>query len=671
MVIDNSKQNTPNEISEVAKRSPVTFRAVIVGMVSLAGYIIIDVRASMMKIGMSPDAEMFPSPAGLLFVLVMLFINTVLWKSKFKFTQGEIITVYCMVMFGGVIHKGYSNTIPMMMGPKYLYNTHTRVPALETGYGALSQVLIPQGDKVFIDFLRGSSSGVPWGAWIGPLVLVGSALGVLVFSTMCAVSLLKKHWDEVEHFRYPLTVPVIEFTRLPEDRKLSSFWTNPIIWTGMLIPIIYYGCNGLNRYFPGVPVFPTLKFMFPYEAYKGGTTLFPLEKTHRLMLYRTYIQFTIDPFYYGVFYLLNLDLLFSLWFFRLVSYGGLLQVGAACYNAGFRPFDMTNWGFTRPLELLTPGAFLGIAIVNLWLARDNLKEVAKKALGKGKDVDDSNAPIPYKLAFWGAIFGPIVLVIWARSLLGLPVWVASLYFIIWVLVSIGFSRARAEGGWPSARGATMIFERNFSGTFVDQSPYAANLIPYFWGPTEIFPGAVASSMESYRLANESKLESRSMAKVLFVVFLFVMIVTAWSVLPIIYKYGALVSSSADWKGEQYRWGWMPYDSWYRQGTRTGYDSFGLNTIFFIGGAVGTLLLTALRAKFISFPFHVLGWAAQGTYVSQYGLSPAFIIWLVKLLINRWAGYKGIKKCEPFFIGIIMGSIMMQAVWAMIGVVIGR
>jgi hypothetical protein len=138
--------------------------------------------------------------------------------------------------------------------------------------------------------------------------------------------------------------------------------------------------------------------------------------------------------------------------------------------------------------------------------------------------------------------------------------------------------------------------------------------------------------------------------------------------------------------------WLILDSFYRHGSASGFytwwgsGGFGRETFWwleswlsfpgdadfsavgFIGfGFINSLILMALRFRFLWFPFHPLGYAIS----SSWGIhvwSSFFISWVIKATILRYGGLRTYRKAVPLFLGLILGEYLVGSVWNWVSII---
>ena len=75
------------------------------------------------------------------------------------------------------------------------------------------------------------------------------------------------------------------------------------------------------------------------------------------------------------------------------------------------------------------------------------------------------------------------------------------------------------------------------------------------------------------------------------------------------------------------------------------------------GGLGAGLLTLLRSRWSWWPFHPLGLAFQATTGLRVYAFGMFLTWAFKYMVLRYGGIPLYRRCQPFFLGLIVGYIV--------------
>jgi len=79
----------------------------------------------------------------------------------------------------------------------------------------------------------------------------------------------------------------------------------------------------------------------------------------------------------------------------------------------------------------------------------------------------------------------------------------------------------------------------------------------------------------------------------------------------------------------------------------------------------TMALTRIRSLGF-FGLHPVGYVLCNTLTMGAFIVPFFIAWLAKTCLLRFGGNRAYRGGVPFFVGVILGDILTQAVWTLIG-----
>ena len=135
----------------------------------------------------------------------------------------------------------------------------------------------------------------------------------------------------------------------------------------------------------------------------------------------------------------------------------------------------------------------------------------------------------------------------------------------------------------------------------------------------------------------------------------------WSNLELIYEYGIFVLDQQGGARTVARLGRYFHYLYAEAGTRAGpadWDRLG-------GMGFGFILacgLSWLRLFFLRFPLHPLGFV-YGTGLGALLWGSALLGWAIKLLVVRYGGAGTYRQLRPFFLGMILGELVLRVVWA--------
>ncbi|HIE28458.1 TPA: hypothetical protein EYP66_14355 [Candidatus Poribacteria bacterium] len=90
------------------------------------------------------------------------------------------------------------------------------------------------------------------------------------------------------------------------------------------------------------------------------------------------------------------------------------------------------------------------------------------------------------------------------------------------------------------------------------------------------------------------------------------------------------------------------------------------------GAVVTIFLMAIRRRFFGFPFHPVGYAIAGGWVTTIVWFSIFLSWLIKWILLKYGGLRAYRRMTPFFLGLILGQQVVGGLWTVLeGEILGK
>jgi hypothetical protein len=140
-----------------------------------------------------------------------------------------------------------------------------------------------------------------------------------------------------------------------------------------------------------------------------------------------------------------------------------------------------------------------------------------------------------------------------------------------------------------------------------------------------------------------------------------------SVLALYYHYGAITPRGDNgWRIYNGRTPFETLKSWLDTPTR---PDFARLQWLGIGFAIALILIRA-RALYFWWPFHPAGFAlAHAGYAMPWVWFPTLLGWLAKTLILHYGGMKLYRRCVPWFMGLILGDVVIACLWSILGVIL--
>lgn len=595
-----------------------------------------------------------PIPAiGVLMLLV--FLNPLLrkFRPQWAFQRRELVTLYIFLTISITVTATYGVRafFPYLTAMHYFSGPEDDMAKLAKKIPSW----VEPHDRELIRQLyeRAHDRHVPWGVWT-PYLLRWTVFFLVFFVTLLSMlTILRRRWMEEERLTFPLAYLPLNMTEAKVGTELgASFFRNPYTWIGIGMAALFNLLNILRAFQPSLPALKPVVDLSPFFTQEPWTPFAASSLTFR-------------PEMIGLAYFVPSEVLFSGWFFYLMH--RLLAVGMIKFGYRFpgAPFTQDQ----------SAGGYVAMGLFLLWAGRAQIMAAIRKAFGRAKEVDDSREPLSYRFAVFAFPLGCLFILVWFCKVgLAWPLAVAFLGMLL--CFALVFARIRAECGVP----VEFIFPYGYPKEVIvnclgthgllalggTQSLVAFSTLAFLgrFGFVESSAGYQADGM---RICDSTGISMRKMTRVLILGLLIGLVFAYWSHLSAYYGRGALNieggSPTADW----------------RTGVALKEFSNMTNSLempikrdvhkiqFFTGGFFFTLMLIALRRIFLGCPLHPVGYIIATAYGDYSPLwSAFFLIWLVKVAINRYGGLRLYRQLVPMFLGMVIGHLFIGGVvWSTI------
>ena len=426
-----SATDTEAYASASQNSSGLTLRSLLLGLIQVL-IVCLGAPYAIWVLGSSEITwSFFPISVGFPF-LCLIFFNILLKSIKrhWALRPAELITIMVMgmVVTGVPIFMvGYMLSIPTtpyyFASPENQWDQHI-LPHLPTW-------LMPNNDGLAMTWFF---EGLPFGedalwstllnAWAMPLFWWLSFIWTLYFVCFTIVVMLRKQWVERERLAFPLMeVPQTLIADADGPSRVPRIMRNRLFWIGISIPLFIALWNIVGFFFH---FFPKIDWQYPVQLARGFPTI-------NVRLYFPVLGFT---------YFANLNVSFSIWFFYLLI---LLEEGIFNrFGLGVTTGDAFVWGLPST-SWQCWGAFVAMVFWGLWMARDHIKDVCRKAFNNAYPIDDSRELLPYRIAVWGFILGITYMLIWLHQA-GMSYPVAILFLGSVLVAYLGITRLVVQAG---------------------------------------------------------------------------------------------------------------------------------------------------------------------------------------------------------------------------------
>jgi hypothetical protein len=563
-------------------------------------------------------------------VVFPFFVTVLALRQPLRLNRGELLVIFSMGLISSTLPTYFlSRLVASFAVPYYLADptngwaeyTHEYLPEWTT---------IQQGAPLTW-FFEGLPQGesIPWGAWMGPLFWWFALLAALCTVLFSTTVILRKQWIEHERLDYPLMeVPLTLLEREP-GRVLPKIMQSPVFWFGFAFSILGILWNIIGYFNPTFPWFPTRLKPISFGYYFQSI---------RVNLYWPIVGFA---------YFIESDVSFSIWFFYLLAViqeGVLNRLGVKIKEANF------NGTSFIPIGWQMAGVWLVVVTWGLYIARDHLRDVYRKAVHDAPDVDDSDELLSYRTALICLVGGLLFMGFWLIAS-GLELWVTVVFLGGMMVVYLGITRIIAETGVITIR-AVMVPQSFIMFTFgtagISGSSMTALAMTSGWHgdmKTTLMP-ALAHSVKLFDTIKRQKRQ---------LVWAIALACGVGIVSSVFYIIWMAYQTGAGNYGSQISGGLArgPWDFFVKY-SRSPVDPDWRKMAFLGSGIVLSAFLYAMRYRYTWWPFHPLGLAAGPAYPVTNVVFPIFLGGMAKFAIMRVGGAKAYQAARPFFVGLIMG-----------------
>jgi hypothetical protein len=498
---------------------------------------------------------------------------------------------------------------------------------------------------------------VPWRYWMVPFLLWTAYLSMYFIAAFCLVTLFRRVWEDDERLTFPVASIPVETLR-PESGLVArvGFFRDPLVWAGLSLAVLYNTLNAIHVFYPGIPA---LGISYPLGSL---FTESPWDTMRGLAIY-------YKPEILGIGYLVPSDVLFSIWFFTIMSW--LIRPFAKM--VGYMPSGFPFMGKQAM------GAFVVLGIYFIYQARTRLADAFRKALGGNGHIDDSGEPLPLRVAVFGAVVGILVVFLMPIAF-GVQWWAALMYFGIMFLVLIVYCRNRAEMGFPIVWGYPLYRQRAMMVDFLGSAaflpkgnPRSFTLLTMFsWLQRSVNQAITSTGQEAYVAAHRLGESRRTIAQVFISALVFGIVVGLLVNLVTYYEYGGLVLSSpggieGGQMTQEVLGQFRAISQWLDQPQPPNTQGIAYTVL---GAALASAMILGRRV-WPRFRFHPAGYALALCHDGAFMLFPAFLLWVVKTITLHLGGIGTYRRIARGFLAFTLGHFLSVGVWSLIGLYAGE
>ncbi len=643
---------------------PIRLRAVIIGLVLSALICALTPINNIYAQGTPLGGGHFPLAPFYILLVTTIMAGTLarILPNARLITGQELLVIWMqMVLASGIAYTGLTRTFFINLTVPFQFAT------AENNWQQILQPMLPLWlypdpevvDGLYNGLVGGRGMGwfellahIPWHGWLRPLIGWGIFI-LLSYTVMIAlINLLSKQWIHNERMNFPLLrVPQI-IEEHYDNNSLGSLLLNPYLLWGLAIPVTIHLLGGFHYYFPSVPEVPTMVLAGPYFPKQGLLSGF-----HKLKIY-------IFPVFIGFAFLTSRQISLSFWFFFLLGgllYGLLSVMGytipAAALGVTFGPT------LARPEETQMIGAYGVFFLFLFWLSRQHLRDVVQQAFRPGIKTGDTGTEwFSVRFSFWIAVAGMSAIVMWA-VFFGMKLQTALLVVAAFFMITLVASRIVCQGGL----GYFTLTAAPLDGLLILFGPALFSQIGLLVAAVSqkvMFVDLRESLMPSLLHASQVHNGMRNRRLLLFGIgatLLVAVTVSFTAMLTLCYRYG-IRELELEWAT---RTSITVYENIVRL-QETGVEAGHWVRVFSGIGAVVMLILVACYHRFYWWPIHPIGYLTAYSSSMRILWFSFFVGWLCNAVCMRYGGVVLFKKLRFFFIGLIIGDLLMGGSWAIVG-----
>ena len=637
-------------IDSPQKDRALTIRSLLLGILIVilvnigSSYSLFILHSTLISVGYLPLVVVF------LFFLVVAILNIVI-KSLcpcWALRPPELAIIFVMALLGATFQPfGSVSLLIGIIGAPYYFASPENQWA-QYLFGNIPNWIAPNRIQAIRWFWEGlpDGQGIPWGAWIIPLIWWFSFIGAFFFVCFCVVTILNKQWVEKERIPFPLAQVPVEMIREADGKAIfPTFMRSRLFWIGFSIPFFIVVWNIGHYFSPFFPVIPAI----------GGS---------HISIGRDFPEISVGLSFHliGFAYFANLDVLASIWFFYLLS---VLQIGIS-NKLGFSIGSSEVFCSENPsIGWQGFGAMIVIVAWGIWTARSHLRNVFRKAFGKEVAVDDSQEMLSYRTAVFGLVLGLVFMFGWLHKS-GMGHREIFLFLGAVFVVLIGLTIVVSQGGLVKLRTPLIppIFTVYTLGSSTILPPSITALaFSYAW-IADLDANIMTAIAQCGKLGSMIKVHMRSVFKAAVIAILVSAVVFVWYSLYLGYRYGAFNQGGFIFGGGPQ----VPFDSAVAKMKNIFGPDWKRLSFLGIGGIAG-VGLNYMRYRFIWWPLSPLGFAVASVLPVRGSAFSIFLAWAIKGFILRFGGVKTYRRARPFFIGLVIGlfvgvgiSFLVDMIW---------
>jgi len=507
---------------------------------------------------------------------------------------------------------------------------------------------------------------IPWGEWVVPLLTWTVFFGLFFLLLFCLAVIVRRQLVERELLDFPMVRPALEVLRKSEnDPEQPCYVGGKAFWIAFVVMMLITTIESGNlpfyaaKFGPKIPVVGHAMGQFfdnipkpRFSAMSGNVFGYkPWNALNRTV-------FLWIPSFIALFYLLPAEASFSVWFFYLLNNKVVPVIAAASGVTLKQPGGNQDYEYLRDMTKGGLYVFMGMF---LWNARSHLRAVFRRAVFGDKQVKDDDEPVPYRFAFFGAVFGFVGIVAWC-AWNGMAWYYAAIFLTIMLVIITYYVKQTGEMTLPHAKFNDL--PQDHVNTFVGASMVAKGnmVMGHLMQMVIMFepPVLMAHLVQGFKVAGDMKLRKRLLGPCLLAAFLIGIVVTHVTFLGLAYPKGI---------GNNIRHGHRVYMEQFgnklTQQLSSEETTDWAGTVLAVAGGAVVAGLMILKQHLIWWPFTPIGFIASTfSWVFQTWFM-FFIAWALKYTVIKLGGPRTYLKSLPIVFGIMIGNGVAGFIWGLV------
>ncbi len=460
-------------------------------------------------------------------------------------------------------------------------------------------------------------------------------MGLVCLAMLCINSLMRDQWTNRERLSFPtLQLPIA----ITQAGGAGPIWRSRWMWGAFAAMFAIDMLNGFSFLYPSIPSI-NVRFMGDVGAWFTSRPWSDIGWT----------PIAIFPYLSAIGLFMPTDLLLSCIVFFFVRKGQQVLLSSMGYEQGY--FGGGGLVPTPPYATEQSwGAFIGLAVMAVWVARGYLREVWGE-IRSGAPVE--RRLVPHRLAFAGLVASIFGLGAFG-ALCGLPFAFVVGYSGAFLVFSVALTKLRAQLGPPLNEVALLGPNQlivDFRGTHGIPDSMVARWVTMLNFMNRIHrTHPMPHQLESIKLAEQHGVSQRAMFTAIAVASVLGIAMGGLCHVAIGYRLGA---SNTAWDTPAI----------VQQLTDTPRPPNPAAICAMTLGFAGVLAMDNLRFRMPGFLLHPAGYALGMNFGIDYIWFGLILVLILKVYVQRYYGLNGYERLRMAALGVILGEYVAEAIWS--------